>query len=44
MAVSSSVKMLDIVSKLEENDSFELTNTAAADFGEFLQSSVKIII
>jgi len=42
MAVSSAVKILDIVSKLVENDSFELRKTAAAEtLFELLEPSVK---
>jgi len=43
MAVSSTVKILDIVCKLVQNDSFELRKTAAAEtFFELLEPSVKI--
>ena len=43
MAVSSAVKMLDIVGKLVENVSFELRKTAAAEtLFELLEPSVKI--
>ena len=43
MAVSSAVKILDIVGKLVENVSFELRKTAAAEtLFELLEPSVKI--
>ena len=42
MAVSYAVKILDIVGKLVENDSFELRKTAAAEtLFELLEPSVK---
>ena len=43
IAVSSAVKMLDIVGKLVQNVSFELRKTAAAEtLFKFLEPSVKI--
>jgi len=43
MAVSTAVKILDIVGKLIENVSFELRKTAAAEtLFKLLESSVKI--
>jgi len=42
-AVSSAIKVLDIFGKLEENVSFELRKTAAAEtLFELLEPSVKI--